>query len=101
MIAKKSYYMSTMEHKDTVLAEVYVDRYFIKVMQAKILEEIEEAAIYQRKDIDSPDDVDDSLNYIKDMIESYKNLQEALLDIDAKESLLQVPDEPEEVDHES
>lgn len=91
MIAKKLYYNSTMEHKDRILAEIYVDKGLIKVMQARILEEIEEVAIYQHKELDSPDDIDDILNYIRDMIDTYKNLSEALEDIDAKEALSKIP----------
>lgn len=93
MIAKKAYYKSTLEHKDTILADVYVDRDLIKVMQTEILDKIEEAAIYQHRETDSPEEIDDTLNYISDLISSYKNLSEALEDIDAKEAVSQIPED--------
>ena len=96
MIAKKSYYMSTLEHKDTILAEVYVDRDLIKVMLAEIIDRIEVAAIYQHRVSDSPDEIDDTLNYIRDLIESYKNLNEAMDDIDAKENVSNIPEDEDD-----
>lgn len=93
MIAKKSYYMSTLEHKDAILVEVYVDRDLIKVMQTEILDKIEEAAVYQHRETDSPEEIDDTLNYIRDLIDTYKNLSEALEDIDAKEAVSQIPED--------
>lgn len=96
MIAKKSYYMSTLEHKDTILAEVYVDRDLIKVMQAEILDKIEEAAIYQHRETDSHEEIDDTINYIRDLIDSYKNLNETLDDIEAGENISNIPEDEED-----
>ena len=81
MIAKKLYYTRTEEFNDRVLVGIYVDRELIGIMQNKIQDEIEDVAVFQRKDAENPDEIDDSLNYIKDLIASYKELAMAMDDI--------------------
>lgn len=96
MIAKKSYYGSTIEHKDRVLVEIYVDRELIGIMQSKILREIEDAAVYIRSETEDPDEIVDGLNYINDLVRSYKELSGALDEIESQEALSNIPPEEEE-----
>lgn len=91
MIAKKSYYRSTIEHKYRTLAEIYVDRELIGIMQSRIRKEINDAAGFQFNDADNPDEIEDSHNYIKDLIKSYEELTEALEEIDAQEAISKIP----------
>lgn len=78
MIAKNSYCKSTIEHKDRILAEIYVDRDLVAIMQSWILEEIKNAACFAKSETEDPDEIDDALNYLKDLIASYKELGETL-----------------------
>ena len=96
MIAKKSYYRSTTEHKDRIVAEIYVDRDLIVVMQSRILEEIKDAAGFAKSDAENPDEIDDALNYIKDLIASYKELAMALDDIACAEGVSNIPPDEDE-----
>lgn len=91
MIAKKLYYTRTEEFDDRVLVGVYVDRELIGIMQNKIRDEIEDVAVFQHKDTDDPDEIDDSLNYLRDLIASYKVLSEVLEDIACAEGVSKIP----------
>lgn len=97
MIAKKSYYRSTTEHKDRIIAEIYVDRDLIVVMQSRILEEIKDRAGFVKSDANNPDEIDDALNYIKDLIASYKELVMALDDIACAEGISNISQEDYDV----
>jgi len=96
MIAKKSYYRSTTEHKDRIVAEIYVDRDLIAVMQSRILEEIKDTTGFAKSDAENLDEIDNALNYIKDLIASYKELAMALDDIACAEGVSNIPPDEDE-----
>lgn len=96
MIAKKSYYRSTTEHKDRTVAEIYVDRDLIAIMQCRIMEEIKDTAGFVKSDAGNLDEIDGAINYIKDLITSYKELSEALDDIACAEGIHNIPPDEDE-----
>jgi len=96
MIAKKSYYKSTTEHKGRIVAEIYVDRDLIAIMQCRILEEIKDMAGFVKSDAGNLDEIDDAINYINVLIASYKELGEALEDIACAEGISNIPPDEDE-----
>jgi len=96
MIAKKLYYTRTEEFNDMVLVGIYVDRDLIAVMQSRILEEIKDTAGFAKSDAENPDEIDNSLNYIKDLIASYKELAMALDNIACEEGISNIPEDADE-----
>lgn len=93
MIAYKYSYSHAHEDDDSILVEINVDKDLVKLMLEAVCDEIKDTAIFLKVDANDADEVDDGINHIKDMISSYRNLKEALEDIEIAEGLSQIPDD--------
>ena len=94
MIAKKYGYSRAEQIGDRYIVEIRVDKEMIEVMQRKILDDLKDAAVFFCSEGDnSVNEIEDGLNYMKNLIRSYEDLRDCLEEIDIKESLAKIPED--------
>lgn len=93
MIAKKYAYSRAEQIGDRYIVEIRVDKDMIEVMQRKILDDLKDAAVFVQEEISSVNEIEDGLNYMKNLIRSYEDLRDCLEEIDIKESLAKIPED--------
>lgn len=96
MIAKKFGYSRAEQIGDRYIVEIRVDKEMIEVMQRKILDDLKDAAVFVQKEITPVNEIEDGLNYMKNLIRSYEDLRDCLEEIDIKESLAKIPEDEDE-----
>jgi len=96
MIAKKYAYSRAEQIGDRYIVEIRVDKEMIEVMQRKILDDLKDVAVFVQKEITPVNEIEDGLNYMKNLIRSYEDLRDCLEEIDIKESLAKIPDDEDE-----
>lgn len=99
MIIDKYYSITILKRKDTLCAEVYLDKESLRILQAHIFSEIRDAAAPE--DLTDYDDMFDRVNYINDLAKSLNITRDAIDEIEVKEgaqegALQILPDEDEE-----
>ena len=96
MIAKKYAYSRAEQIGDRYIVEIRVDKEMIEVMQRKILDDLKDAAVFVQKETTPVNEIEDGLNYMKNLIRSYEDLRDCLEEIDIKESLAKIPEDDEQ-----
>ena len=96
MIAKKYAYSRAEQIGDRYIVEIRVDKEMIEVMQRKILDDLKDTAVFVQKEITPVNEIEDGLNYMKNLIRSYEDLRDCLEEIDIKESLAKIPPDEDE-----
>ena len=96
MIAKKYSYSRAEQIGDRYIVEIRVDKEMIEVMQRKILDDLKDVAVFVQKEITPVNEIEDGLNYMKNLIRSYEDLRDCLEEIDIKESLAKIPEDADE-----
>lgn len=94
MIADKYCSITILKHKDTLCAEVYLDKESLRVLQAHIFSEIRDAA--SPEDFTDSDDMLDRVYYINDLAESLNIIRDAIDEIENKEGVMQIPPDDDE-----
>lgn len=96
MIADKYCTITILKHKDTLCAEIYLDKEALRTLQAHIFSEIRDAA--SPEDFTDSDDMLDRAYYINDLAESLNIIRDAINEIEIKEGISNIP--PDDDDQE-
>ena len=94
MIVDKYGTFTIIKNKDTLCAEVYLDKETLRILQAHLFEEIRETA--SPEDLTDSDDLLDRVNYIKDLSESLNVIKDAINEIECKEGIDNIPPDEDE-----
>lgn len=83
MIADKYCSIRILKHKDTLCAEIYLDKEALRILQAHIFSEIRDAA--SSEDFTDSDDMLDRVHYINDLAKSINIIRDAIDEIESAE----------------
>jgi len=89
MIVDKLGTFTIIKNKDTLCAEVYLDKETLRILQAHIFSEIRDAAAPE--DLTDYDDMLDRINYIQDLARSLNIIKDAINEIECKEGIDNIP----------
>lgn len=94
MIVDKLCTFTIIKNKDTLCAEVYLDKETLRILQAHIFSEIRDAAALE--DLTDCDDMLDRINYINDLARSLNIIKDAINEIEYKEGIDNIPPDEDE-----
>ena len=94
MIVDKVGTFIIIKNKDTLCAEVYLDKETLRILQAHIFSEIRDAAAPE--DLTDYDDMLDRVNYINDLAKSLIIIKDAINEIEYKEGIGSIPPDEDE-----
>jgi len=89
MIVDKFCTFTIVKTKDTLCAEVYLDKETLRILQAHMFSEIRDAAAPE--DLTDYDDMLDRINYINDLAKSLNIIKDAINEIECKEGIDNIP----------